>query len=129
MSLKAPYMGEGYVPAYQISATPFVTSSVVDLGQVVGIEFGNITNFIVVKNTLSGTVMSVAFTENGLKSSNSNFFLLSGDESFSANLRVDRLFLSGSEGNPTYTVVAGLTGIPTTQLFPVTASNGYRGVG
>ncbi len=129
MSLKAPYMGEGYTPAYQISATPFVTSSDVNLGQTVGIEFGNIANFVIIKNTLAGSVLSVAFTENGLKSSNSNFFTLSGDESFSANFRVDRVFLSGSLGNPTYTVIAGLTGIPMNQLLPVTASNGYRGVG
>jgi hypothetical protein len=129
MSLKAPYMGEGYAPAYQISATPFVTSSDVNLGQTVGIEFGNIANFVIIKNTLAGSVLSVAFTENGLKSSNSNFFTLSGDESFSANFRVDRVFLSGSLGNPTYTVIAGLTGIPMNQLLPVTASNGYRGVG
>jgi hypothetical protein len=129
MSLKAPYMGEGYVPAYQISATPFVTSSVVNLGQTVEIGFGNIANFVIVKNTLAGSTLSVGFTENGLKTANSNYFNLAGDESFSANFRVDRIFLSGSSGNPTYTVVAGLTGIPTTQLLPVTASNGYRGVG
>lgn len=129
MSSKAPYMGEGYAPAYQISATPFVTSSVVNLGQTVGIEFGNIANFVVIKNTLAGSVLSVGFTENGLKTANANYFNLAGDESFSANFRVDRIFLSGSTGNPTYTVVAGLTGIPMNQLLPVTASNGYRGVG
>ena len=129
MSLKAPYMGEGYAPAYQISATPFVTSSVVNLGQTVGIEFGNIANFVVIKNTLAGSVLSVGFTENGLKTTNANYFNLAGDESFAANFRVDRIFLSGSTGNPTYTVVAGLTGIPMNQLLPVTASNGYRGVG
>lgn len=129
MSSKAPYMGEGYAPAYQISATPFVTSSVVNLGQTVGIEFGNIANFVVIKNTLAGSVLSVGFTENGLKTANANYFNLAGDESFAANFRVDRIFLSGSTGNPTYTVVAGLTGIPMNQLLPVTASNGYRGVG
>ena len=129
MSLKAPYMGEGYVPAYQISATPFVTSSVVSPGQVVNVDFGNIANFIIVKNTQSCSTLSVAFTENGFKPSNSNYFTLSGDESFSANFRVDRIFLSGTAGSPSYTVIAGLTGIPTTQLLPVTASNGYRGVG
>jgi hypothetical protein len=129
MSSKAPYMGEGYTPAYQISATPFVTSSVVNLGQTVGIEFGNIANFVVIKNTLAGSVLSVGFTENGLKTTNANYFNLAGNESFSANFRVDRIFLSGSTGNPTYTVVAGLTGIPMNQLLPVTASNGYRGVG
>lgn len=129
MSSKAPYMGEGYAPAYQISATPFVTSSVVNLGQTVGIEFGNIANFVVIKNTLAGSVLSVGFTENGLKTTNANYFNLAGNESFSANFRVDRIFLSGSTGNPTYTVVAGLTGIPMNQLLPVTASNGYRGVG
>lgn len=123
------HVGENFVPAYQLSATPFVTSSVVNLGQTVGIEFGHIANFVIIKNTLAGSVLSVGFTENGLKPASANYFSLAGNESFAANFRVDRIFLSGSTGNPTYTVVAGLTGIPMNQLLPVTASNGYRGVG
>ena len=124
------YMGEGYVPAYQISATPFVTSSNVVLGQTKEIPFGYVTQFFVVKNTgASSSVLSVAFTANGLQTQNANYFTLSGSESFSAELRVDRIFLSGSSGSPTFSLVAGLTGINASRFLLVTASNGFNGVG
>jgi hypothetical protein len=124
------YMGEGYVPAYQISATPFVTSSNVTLGQTKEIAFRYVTQFVVVKNTgPSSSVLAIGFTENGLNPANSNFFVLSGSESFAAELRVDRIFISGSSGAPTFSVVAGLTGINDSRFLLVTASNGFNGVG
>lgn len=124
------YMGEGYVPAYQMSATPFVTSSNVSLGQTHEIQFGNVTKFVVVKNTgAPSSVLAMGFTVNGLKPANSNYFLLSGSESFAADLRVDRLFLSGNVGSSTYSVVAGLTGLSPSRFLLVTASNGFTGVG
>ena len=124
------YMGEGYVPAYQISATPFVTSSNVALGQTKEITFRYVTQFLVVKNTgPTSSVLAVGFTANGLSTSNSNFFVLSGSESFAADLRVDRIFVSGSAGAPTFSVIAGLTGISDTRFLLVTASNGFNGVG
>jgi hypothetical protein len=124
------YMGEGYVPAYQISATPFVTSSNVTLGQTKEINFSYVTQFVVVKNTgPTSSVLAIGFTENGLKPANSNFFVLSGSESFSAELRVDRIFISGSSGSPEFSVIAGLTGINESRFLLVTASNGFNGVG
>jgi hypothetical protein len=125
------YMGENHVPAYQMSASPFVTSSNVSLGQVKEIGFGGyVSRFIIVKNTgATSTVLSVGFTENGLKPANSNFFVLSGSESFAAEMRVDRVFVSGSSGAPTFSVVAGLTGVTSSRFLLVTASNGFSGVG
>jgi len=124
-------MGEGYVPAYQISATPFVTSSSVPLGTTRVISFNAVTKFFTVKNTspTSTNVLAVGFTENGLKPVNANYFTLSGSESFSADLRVTSLFLSGAVGSPTFTLIAGLTGIPMKMQLTVTGSNGYLGVG
>lgn len=124
------YMGEGYVPAYQMSATPFVTSSNVSLGQTKEIVFGYATKFLIVRNTgASNTILAVAFTQAGLTPAKSNYFILSGSESFAADLRVDRVFVSGSTGAPTFSVVAGLTGIPESRFLLVTASNGFSGVG
>lgn len=124
------YMGEGYVPAYQISATPFATSSFVAQGQVKEIGFRYVTQFFVVKNTgATSSVLAIGFTENGLKPENSNFFFLSGSEAFSAEMRVDRIFVSGSSGSPSFSVVAGLTGIDSSRFLVVTASNGFNGVG
>jgi hypothetical protein len=130
MSLNTPIWGEGYVPAYQLSATPFVTSSNVTLGQTKEITFGSVTRFFTVKNTgASASVLAVGFTSRGLQSAQSNYFVLSGSESFSGELRVDRIFVSGSSGAPSFTVVAGLTPIPTKSFTAVTASNGFQGVG
>ena len=124
------YMGEGYVPAYQMSATPYVTSSNVTLGQTKEISFGNVTRFFVVRNTgAASTVLAVGFTENGLKPGPSNYFFLNGSESFAAEFRVDRIFVSGSNGSPSFTVVAGLTGVSPSRFLQVTASNGFNGVG
>lgn len=129
MSLNYPSQGEGYVNAYQISATPFVTSSAISQGQVTEIQFGYVSRFITLKNTSAAGVIAVAFTANGLKPVNSNFFILSGSESFSGDLRADRVFLSGSSGASTYALVAGLTTIPSKNMTLITGSNGFPGVG
>lgn len=130
MALNHPVQSEGYVSAYQISATPFLTSSTVQLGVIKEIIFPQITRFINLKNTASSTnVMVFAFTENGLKSANSNYFVLSGSESFSGEIRTDRIFISGSSGNSTFSLSAGLTFIPSKMLTPITGSNGFSGVG
>lgn len=130
MALNYPAQGEFFAAAYSISATPFVTSSTVALGETKRIDFGYVSKFIVLRNTSAGGVLSVAFTENGLKSANSNYFILSGSESFSADLRTDRIFLSGSSGASTsFSIVCGLTTIPSKNLTPLTGSFGFPGVG
>lgn len=131
MGLNYPQVHEGYVPAYQVSAVPFVTSSNVTLGQVKEITFGYVTKFFTIKNTstTSTNTIAVAFTQNGLTPSNSNYFPLSGSEAYTGELRVDRLFISGSVGTSTFTLVAGLTNIPSKNFLLVTGSNGFNGVG
>lgn len=131
MGLNHPQQGEGYVNAYQISATPFVTSSTVSLGATKEITFPQVTRFITIKNTgATSNVLAVGFTQAGLLSANSNYFSLSGSESFSGELRTDRVFISGSSGaTVAFTLVAGLTFISSKMLTPITGSNGFSGVG
>lgn len=131
MALNHPVQGEGYVSAYQISATPFVTSSTVTLGTTREITFPQVSRFITIKNTGASTsVMAIGFTQAGLLAANSNYFSLSGSESFSGELRTDRVFISGSSGATVpFTLVAGLTFIPSRMLTPITGSNGFSGVG
>lgn len=126
------YYGEGYVPAYQMSATPWVTSSQVTLGSIVQIEFPQATRFLFIKNegAAASTAISVGFTQNGLKLANSNYLNLSGSSTFSSELRVDRIFISGSVGaSVPFTVLAGLTPIQRKDFLTVTGSNGFGGVG
>jgi len=130
MSLNNVVIGEGYVPAYQISPVPFVTSSNVSLGQTKSYNFEFVTKSIFVQNTAaSSTVLAVAFTQNGLLPSRSNFLILSGGQSFSQDVRTSALFISGSAGSPTFSMLAGLTNIPVKNFLTVTGSNGYTGVG
>lgn len=125
------FYGEGYVPAYQMSASPWVTSSQVNLGQTIQLDFPQATKFVIVQNTgATNTAVAVGFTQNGLKTVNSNYFILSGTNSFSADLRLDRLFISGAVGTGTpFTVIAGLTPIQRKDFLVVTASSGFSGVG
>jgi hypothetical protein len=131
MSLNNPVIGEGYVPAYQMSASPYVTSSFILNGQIHEVQFGCVTKFFTVMST--GTTsegIAVAFTRLGLTPQNSNFFKLSGSNSYTAEIRTDRLFISGSSGtSSTYTVIAGLTPIPESKFLMITGSNGFIGVG
>ena len=131
MALNYPAQGEGYVSAYQISATPYVTSSTVSLGSVREIVFPQVTKFITLKNMSTSTnTIAVSFTRAGLTTANSNYFILSGSESFSGELRTDRIFISGSGGSSnTFTLLAGLTFIPSRMLTPITGSSGFEGVG
>lgn len=130
MSLNNPVLGEGYVPAYQISPVPYVTSSNVTLGATKSYTFPCVTKSIFVQNTAaSSNVIAVAFTQNGLLPANSNFLILSGGQSLSQDVRTSALFISGSAGTSTFGVLAGLTSIPVKNFLAVTGSNGYSGVG
>lgn len=130
MSLNNAYPGEGYAPAYQVAATPFVTSSTLTLGEIKEIRFDQVSKFLTVKNTAEAvSTLCVGFSENGLKPSNSNFYVLSGSEVFSEEIRTTRVFLSGSSGNSTFTLAAGLTVIPSRNAVVLTGSNGFGGIG
>ena len=50
MGLSYPVINEGYVPAYQSSAVPFVTSSLISLGEIQVITFPQVTRFFNVQN-------------------------------------------------------------------------------
>ena len=132
MSLNNPVIHEGYVPAYQTSAIPFVTSSVISTEEIHEINFPQVTRFFNIQNIGAGAEdkLAIAFTSNGLLPSNSNFFFIGQGVSFRDEIRTTRLFVSCSVGtNISYQLVAGLTNIPSTQFLLITGSNGHSGVG
>jgi hypothetical protein len=125
------YPHEGFVAAYQISATPFVTSSNLPAGQTQEIYFGSVSRFLTIKNTGGiWTTIAFGFSKNGVNSS-SNYFVLSGSESFTAELRTDRIFVRNLSQHhvTTFSAIAGLTAIPSQNFMALTGSNGYPGVG
>lgn len=130
MSLNYPIINEGYVPAYQASAVPYITSSQISAGQVHTISFNQVTRFFNVQNvgTVATDEIAVSMTQNGLTTG--NYFTLGQGVSFRDELRTICLFVSCSSGtNVRYQVIAGLTNIPQSQFLLVTASNGHQGVG
>ena len=130
MGLSYPIINEGYVPAYQASAVPYITSSLISNGQTQVIQFQNVTRFFNVQNvgTVTTDEIAVAVTERGLTTG--NYFTLGQGVSFRDELRTTRLYISCSSGTSVrYQVIAGLTNIPSNQFLLLTGSNGHQGVG
>lgn len=124
--------GEYATPAYQISALPFMSSSIISAGQVHTYDFPFVTKFISVVNRGSnvGDVLAIAVTENGLKSSVGNYITLKNSETVREEIRTTKLYISCSSGTSIdYQVFCGLTNIPAHHFLIVTASNGHPGVG
>lgn len=125
MSLNNPAMHEGFVPAYQVSAVPFVTSSTVTTTN--EISFPYVTRFFTIQNT-SSTPLRFGFTQLGVQGT--NYFVIPSGSYYSGEIRTDRLFVSSSTGGSiSYSVIAGLTGVPTRNFLTITGSNGFSGVG
>lgn len=121
---------EGYVPAYQLSAVPYVTSSQISLGDIQEYNFDFVTRFFNIKNRgpVSGDTIAISFTQNGLQTG--NYFTLKEGEAFREEIRCVKLFISCSSGvGVDYEIVAGLTSIPQKHFNVITGSAGYQGVG
>lgn len=132
MSLSWSANGEYATGPYQISAMPYVTSSIISAGQVHRYDFGYVTKFICVVN--KGSVitdsLAISFTENGLKPTSKNYFTLEKSETVREELRTTSLFVSCSSGtNVDYQLLCGLTNIPSKNFLTITGSNGHSGVG
>lgn len=116
--------GLGNVGSYQASAKPFLSSSinVSSSGDVVRIDFPNVTRFVTIKNTgpddgSADINMRVGFSQNGIN--NGNYLTVNNQESYSADWRVTSVFLrvdvSGSF-NATASIIGGMTAIDSVEL-------------
>jgi len=124
--------GEYATPAYQISALPYVSSSIISVGQVHTYNFPYVTRFINIVNRGSnaGDRIAIAFTENGLKSTVGNFITLDQSDTIREEIRTTVLYVSCSAGTSVdYQIFCGLTNIPTHNFLTLTGSNGHPGVG
>ena len=123
-----PAPGYNFLPSYQMSGIPYVTSSVATAG-VTHLSFDRVTRFITVTNRDRDTTqINFAFTQNGL--STYNFFQLRDGETFHAEVRVKDLFLTCVSGTTAeYTVFAGMTTINSRDFPILSGSNGISGIG
>ena len=107
--------GLGAVGSFQVSGVPYVTGALnCRAGNPpIRISFPQVTRWVSVQNGDSGgeggAPMKVAFSENGLTS---NFYEVSNSMTV-LELKVTEIWVSGSDH---CSVVAGLTGIPTTAI-------------
>jgi hypothetical protein len=127
-----PVSGEHFVPAYQIAALPYLSSSIISVGEVHAHEFPFITKFINVANkgTGSSDAICLAFTQRGLEPAVGNFITLDPGETVHHDVRTSKLFISCSSGTSVdYQLFCGLTTIPVKNFLVLTGSNGHPGVG
>lgn len=132
MSMSWAANGEYASGAYQISALPYVTSSIISVGQVHRYDFPYVTKFITIVNRGVDVddTLAVAFTENGLKPTSRNYFTLDKSETINQELRTTALFISCSSGTSVdYQLLCGLTNIPAKNFLTITGSNGHVSVG
>ena len=132
MSHNWPSNGEYFSPAYQVSALPYLSSSVISVGQVHKHEFPFVTKFIGITNRGAnpGDKICLAFTERGLNSVVSNYITLDQADSMHHEIRSTVFYVSCSAGtNVDYQIFCGLTTIPSKNFLPITGSNGHPGVG
>ncbi len=132
-SPRAPEPSLSMVGEFQVSTFPWVTSSAVSSGQTFGISFPKVTSFITVRNA-GPQDLRIGFTKAGLETGGNYFTIASGSVS-TFDLKLRDLFLrSGGSYSSTFSVLAGLTMIPS-KFMPIltsslTASQGtWEGVG
>ena len=137
MALKSVSKADpNYVPNYQLSGIPYVTSSAdseVTTGGIVTVNFPFATRDIFVQNVGSNR-LKVGFTENGAKGTDTeNNFILEPKEkvgsSLNFNVRCKSLFFQSLTGPTSFSLFAGLTPVGSGSFPVITGSNGFEGVG
>lgn len=130
MAIDHPNSGIHFVPAYQISGIPYVTSSDCTNAAARGVFFPMVTRHFTVVNREASTPLMVAFTSGGLDTAKGNLFYVPGGTILGpVEIRTDKLFFASTDApNHNFSVMAGLTSIDSGE-WPVTGSNGFPGVG
>ena len=138
MSLKSPVPNHNYVPEYQISGIPYVTSSqaaeLTSATAAIEVSFPYVTRWIIVQNqsTTAGDAIKFGFTKNGTEGDvTTNYFVLHGNQtSERLEVRCAKLYLAKHAGNNNaFSVIAGLTNAHSDKFPLLSGSNSYDGVG
>ena len=128
MGLNNPRPGYSSAAEYSVPGLPWLTSSILSVGETKKFDFERVSKWVLIKNNTYGTTANVGVTLNGAKST--NYFTLIGGESVELDWRVARLFVSASVGLPDVSIIAGLTMIDNTEILQsLTGSEGWKGVG
>ncbi len=116
MKLHRP--GIGNAASYQVSAIPFVSSSLaipVSGANTFSISFPLITKFITITNLTPASQMRLGFSDRGVKGT--NYFLITGSSTFTTEVKTNQIFLMSNNATPiSASLFAGLTNIEATEL-------------
>ena len=108
--------GLGSAASYQVSGKPWLSASISPIDGVVEIKFPAVTSWVSVRN-MGGGLAIVGFSEAGILLESNGYPLDAVSGTFGpVDLKVTRLYVSGSRDNPkSLFVAAGLTSIPVDQ--------------
>ena len=149
MSLNWAENNHNYVPAYQQSGIPYVTSSAVnectnDLAGVRSVRFPYVTRWVVINTYGQAGALRIGFTANGVMGvkaglgglydvtgSNNNYFVMPKDTtSDRLEIKCTEMFFRGHDASSSgFSLMAGYTNIPPDQFLVLTGSNLFQGVG
>lgn len=125
-----------YVPEYQQSSIPFVTSSAGNevTETPIRVTFPYVTRWVQVFNTdqTAADALRVGFTQHGVNAAvTANYLILSGGQSTERlELKCKELWFRSNGGASTsFSLIAGLTNIPSGSFPVLTGSNNVDGVG
>jgi len=113
--------GVGSVGQYQMSAQPFLSSSiVVSNSSVTEINFPAVTSFLTIQNVHSGSnvPLHVGFSQAGVTGDAGNRLVLDNGESYTGDFRARSVFMLGHGAPVTASIIAGLTGINSPLMGP-----------
>lgn len=135
-SMRYPDPGPSDVPSYQLSAIPWMTSSIAPNGSAIKISFPTTTRWVEVMNT-GGQGLRIGFSNNGVIGNptvQSHYFTIPatiGAQTSRWELRCSEIYLYGISGTTTFSLAAGLSPVPSRYFADMTGSLGgvYGGIG
>jgi hypothetical protein len=137
MALKSVSIADpNYVPNYQLSGIPYVTSSAGNevTTSAMKVEFPYVTKSVTVHNT-GGNDLHIGFTEKGVNAQvTSNYFVLdthgsTKDAVVTFDVRCKEMWFASSTSTTDFSLFASLTPVEAAAFPVITGSNGFEGVG
>lgn len=135
MALKSVSIADpNYVPNYQLSGIPFVTSSSGLGTSPVEIEFPFATKSVKVTNT-GGAAIRFGFSQNGVNEAEGCFYYLIPNAAAGTmptvdfDVRCKSVFLRSDSSTSGFALYAALTPVGSGSFPVITGSNGFEGVG
>jgi hypothetical protein len=133
-STKVSKPNHNAVAEYLQSGIPYVTSShAMDAGTSVQVSFPTVSRWFVVHNNKAaggGHKISFGFTQNGVDAveTNNSYILHAGEQTSRMEIKSKDIFVKSLENGSSFSIIAGLTGVPSDSFPTLTGSLEENGV-